>query len=206
GDPERPTVQGDSLLGSASNRSDLACIKLGIMTGYPRFLLLLTALVTLAACGGSSGSASPTGPSAVAAPTPTPAAATPTPTPAPTAAPTPAVTPTPAPTPTPTGPTTLRRTSLTGAAGHSASGTVAIVRSGSSVSLVFQSDFRIDGGVSDVILSNRQDSMDGGMNLGELKSLSGEQSYAMRNDGSDFRYVILWCRPFRVVIGVGELR
>ena len=167
-----------------------------------RFLLFLVAVAAVSACGGSSGTASPTTPSAVIASTPTPIAPSPTP------APTPAPTPQAIPTPTPAPPTsmTLRRASLSGAAGHQASGAVAIVRTGSSVDLVFQSDFKIDGGVSDVILSTRPDSMDGGMNLGELRALTGGQSYSMRNDGSDFRYVILWCRPFRVVIGFGELR
>jgi len=48
--------------------------------------------------------------------------------------------------------------------------------------------------------------MDGGLNLGDMKSTTGAQSYSMPNDGSAFRYVILWCRPFRIPIGVGELR
>lgn len=169
------------------------------MTRSAKLLLLLVALGSVPACGGSSGVASSAGPSAVMASTPAPTA-TPTPTPVPT----PVATPTP--TPTPSGPVTLRRASLSGAAGHTASGTVAIVRDGGSFDLVFQSDFRIDGGVSDVILSNRPDSMDGGANLGSLRALTGGQAYSMQNDGSGFRYVILWCRPFRVVIGVGELR
>ena len=175
-----------------------------------RLLLLLGAFLALYACGGGSDGASSVGPSAATVSTPTPVAATPVPTPAPTTTPAPTPLPTPQPTPTPTpalpSPTTLRRASMSGAAGHQSSGGVAIVRTGSSVDLVFQQNFQIDGGVNDVILSTRSDSMTGGMNLGALRSLSGEQSYSMRNDGSDFRYVILWCRPFQVVIGFGELR
>jgi hypothetical protein len=92
------------------------------------------------------------------------------------------------------------------AAGHSASGTTEIVRDGSSFSLEFRNDFRIDSGNNDVILTNSTSSMDGGRNLGNMKSTSGAQSYSMSDGGSDFRYVILWCRPFRIPIGVGELR
>lgn len=165
-------------------------------------LVVLT--VSLAACGGGSG---PSGPSSApppsATPTPTPTA-TATATPAATPAPTPVITPTP--TPTPSGPTVLRRTSFSGAAGHSASGTAEIVRDGSSFSLEFRNDFRIDSGNNDVILTNSTSSMDGGRNLGNMKSTSGAQSYSMSDGGSDFRYVILWCRPFRIPIGVGELR
>lgn len=172
------------------------------MTTSIRRCGLVVLAFSLAACGGSSG---PSGPSTV-----TPAAATPAPTPTPTATPaamptpTPAITPTP--TPTPSGPTVLRRASFSGAAGHSASGTAEIVRDGSSFSLEFRSDFRIDSGNNDVILTNSANSMDGGRNLGNMKSLTGAQSYAMSDGGSGFRYVILWCRPFRIPIGVGELR
>lgn len=162
------------------------------------FLLTLS----LAACGGGSG---PSGPSSAPPPSATPA---PTPTPTATPAATPTATPvvTPTPTPTPSGPTVLRRASFSGAAGHSASGTAEIVRDGSSFSLEFRNDFRIDSGNNDVILTNSTSSMDGGRNLGNMKSLTGAQSYAMSDGGSDFRYVILWCRPFRIPIGVGELR
>lgn len=167
-------------------------------------VVLAFSAFSLAACGGSSG---PSGPSAVTPPAATPAPTpTPTATPAATPTPTPAITPTPTPTPTPSGPTVLRRASISGAAGHSASGTAEIVRDGSSFSLEFRSDFRIDSGNNDVILTNSTSSMDGGRNLGNMKSLTGAQSYAMSDGGSDFRYVILWCRPFRIPIGVGELR
>ena len=157
---------------------------------------------SLAACGGSSG---PSGPSTVTPPASTPAP-TPTPTATPAATPTPTPVITPTPTPTPSGPTVLRRASFSGAAGHSASGSAEIVRDGSSFSLEFHNDFRIDSGNNDVILTNSTSSMDGGRNLGNMKSLTGAQSYSMSDGASDFRYVILWCRPFRIPIGVGELR
>ena len=175
-----------------------------------RFSLLVTAFLASYACGGGSDGASPAGPSAATVSTPTPVAATPAPTatPAATPIPTPVSTPQPTPTatPVPPTPTTLRRASMSGAAGHQSSGGVAIIRTGSSVDLVFEQNFQVDGGVNDVILSTRSDSMSGGMNLGALRALGGQQSYSMRNDGSDYRYVILWCRPFQVVIGFGELR
>ena len=95
---------------------------------------------------------------------------------------------------------------ITSAAGHSASGTAEIVRNGSTVTLELRSDFRIDSANNDIILTNSTTSMDGGMNLGDMRSTTGAQSYTMPNDGSSFRYIILWCRPFRIPIGVGELR
>jgi hypothetical protein len=44
------------------------------------------------------------------------------------------------------------------------------------------------------------------INLGSTRARTGAQTYAMPNDGGRYRYVMLWCRPFRVPIGVGELR
>lgn len=154
-------------------------------------------LLGLFACGGST----PTAPSIPGA-TPAPTAA-PTPTPAPT--PGPGASPTPAPT-APPGPTVLRRATLRGAHGHSCSGTAAIVQDGRTFTLELRSDFRIDTGSIDVVLSNDPDSIDGGLNLGDLKSMRGAQSYPMPNDGAAYRYLVLWCRPFRVPIGLGELR
>lgn len=156
----------------------------------PRASCLLAVSLLSAACGGGSGPSAPSAPPSTGA---TPAS-------------TPAASPAPSVTPTPSGPTILRRASIAGAAGHSASGTAEIVRNGSAITLELRSDFRIDSGNNDVILTNSTSSMDGGLNLGDMKATTGAQSYSMPNDGSGFRYVILWCRPFRIPIGVGELR
>jgi hypothetical protein len=97
---------------------------------------------------------------------------------------------------------------MRGANGHSAGGNVRIVRNGNRYRLEFGSDFRIDSGSIDVYLSRADDApASGDLNLGNMQSLTGAQSYEMgANDGSAYRYVLLWCRPFRVPIGVGELQ
>ena len=150
-----------------------------------RFIFFFISIATLglAACGG--GGASPT------APTPTPA-------------PTPVANPTPAPT---SGPVVVRGAAIRGSNGHSASGMAEIVRNGSAYTLEIRSDFRIDGGNNDVYLARQTDRVTGDdLNLGNLRSRNGAQSYEMPNDGSAYPYVIIWCRPFRVPIGWGELR
>lgn len=140
------------------------------------------AILTLFLLAGCGGGPSPTGPS-----TPPPPAA-------------------PAPTPS-AGPTVLRRATVMGANGHAAGGTAEIVRSGGAFSLELRDDFRIDTGSIDVYLANQQDRVTGAdLNLGDLRSRTGAQSYTLADDGSGFRYVLLWCRPFRVPIGIGELR
>lgn len=152
------------------------------------------------ACGGGSSPAAPSVPQ-VNTPTPTPTpAATPTPAPTPT--------PTPAPTPAPAADGVVRSARMRGANGHSAGGNARIVRTGNRYKLEFGGDFRIDSGSIDVYLSRSDDSpASGDLNLGNLQSLTGAQSYDMgSDDGSAYRYVMLWCRPFRVPIGVGELQ
>lgn len=152
--------------------------------------LAVSGLVCLAACGGSSPMA-PSNPTA----TPSPAA-TPVP------GPTPAATPTP-----PPGPLTLRTATITGANGHSGSGSAKIVQDGGQFRLEFSSSFMIGGASnSDVYLTNSTTGLANGLNLGQLRSGSGAQSYGMPNDGGGYRYVLIWCRPFRIPIGVGELR
>lgn len=154
---------------------------------FPSLLLALSA-----ACGG--GGTSPMAP----APLPTPAA---------TPAPAPAATPTPAPTPNATGTTVLRTATIRGANGHGAMGTAEIVRREGRYTLELGSTFRIDSGRNDVYLANNSGSVSSAdLNLGDMKALEGAQSYELPNDGAGYRYVLLWCRPFNVPIGIGELR
>lgn len=136
-------------------------------------------MLALAGCGGASP----------AAPTTTmPPVAAPSASPSPTA-------------------TVLRRASIRGVNGHSAMGAARIERDGSSHMLHLGEDFRIDSGNTDVYLARNPGRVDGGdLNLGELRRLTGAQSYAMPDDGGQYAHLVLWCRPFRVPIGLGELQ
>jgi hypothetical protein len=101
----------------------------------------------------------------------------------------------------------LRTASFHGAHGHSASGTARVVDVGGAYRLEFLADFKVDTGSIDVYLARGQDTVDMSrdLNLGNMLARTGAQSYAMPNAGAAYRYVLLWCRPFRVPIGVGEL-
>jgi hypothetical protein len=68
-------------------------------------------------------------------------------------------------------------------------------------------DFRIDSGRNDVYLTNSAGGISpGDLNLGDMKALSGAQSYEIPGDGARYRYVLFWCRPFQIPIALGELR
>ncbi len=96
---------------------------------------------------------------------------------------------------------------LRGANGHSVAGGAEIVRTGNSYTLELRSDFRIDIGSTDLYLARGQAGVTSDdLNLGSVRSLTGAQSFAMPNDGSAYPYVLLWCRPFRIPVGLGELR
>jgi hypothetical protein len=155
-----------------------------------RISSLMIAVVVTTACGGSTPM-EPSRQEPPAMPAPSPAA-------------TPAPTPDPMPNP---GPTVLRSAQIGGANGHSASGTAEILQDGTTFSLRFKGNFRIDSGNNDVYLTSDPGGITGSdLNLGPLRETSGAQSYTMPHDGGAYRYVMLWCRPFRVPIGVGELR
>lgn len=107
----------------------------------------------------------------------------------------------------PPGAVVLRRANLSGLNGHVASGTVEIVRDGTRHTLEFRQDFRIDLGNNDVYLA-RTATLDRGtdVKVGEINTTSGAHSFALPDAAGDYRYVFLWCRPFQVPIGRGELR
>ncbi len=157
----------------------------------PRIAVIPLLALAAAACGGGG---SPAGPSAPPPATTQPTAPTPSPTPAPTPTPAPAA-------------TVLRMASIGGANGHSAAGTARIVREGSQHRIDFSSDFRIDSSNNDIYLA-RGTSLDMSRDLfvAPLAQRTGAQSYALPDAGPQYSYVIIWCRPFRIPIGIGELR
>lgn len=160
--------------------------------------------ITAAACSSASAPAAATPPMAAgggATPVPT-ATPTPTPTPSPSAEPSPTSA------TTPSAPEVVRSARIRGANGHAASGTARILRSGGRYTLELGSDFRIDSGSNDVYLTrNSAMPADGDINLGNMQATTGSQSYDMGNNGAaGHGFVLLWCRPFRIPIAVGELQ
>lgn len=100
----------------------------------------------------------------------------------------------------------LRSAVLRGSNGHRTEGTAQIVRLGDRHSLELRDDFRTDPQVLEVRLC-RDDRCDGAfLRLGVLLHNQGAQSYPMDQDGAAYSRVVIWCIPFRVPIGLGDLR
>ncbi len=149
-----------------------------------RFLavLVVPALFLIAACGGGGGS--------------------------PTAPPPPVATPTPAPTPTPvSGLMALRSTTFQSANGYTTQGMAAIVRDGSAHRLELGADFRTSQSAAlDVRLCRETRCQSGDLDLGTIQKFSGAQQYPLPDDGSAYRYAVIWCRGVNLPFGFGELR
>lgn len=74
------------------------------------------------------------------------------------------------------------------------------------VQLNFESNFSTSNGPGlYVYLSNNQNSVSGGLDLGELKANTGAQTYEFNNPGlfNAYQYVIIYCKPFGVPFGRG---
>src|SRR5512134_2548020 len=104
----------------------------------------------------------------------------------------------PTPTPVPAGSptqTVVRAATIRGANGHGASGTARILKLGDDYVLELGDDFRIDSGNNDVMLARQADARTGSdLNLGNMRALTGRQTYALPDDGGRYSHVLLWCR------------
>lgn len=100
----------------------------------------------------------------------------------------------------------LGTATLRGVNGHRTEGTAQLVRLGETYTLNLANDFRTNSQVITVRLCRNANCSGDFLDLGALQSLRGAQSYAVPAAGTGFPFVIIWCVPFRVPIGVGELQ
>jgi len=89
--------------------------------------------------------------------------------------------------------------SFSGQNGYSASGTAVLTVDGSQASLRFESNFQTQSGPGlFVYLSPNRTNVSGGVNLGQLQSTGGEQSYTVPGsvNTADMNFAIIYCMPF----------
>jgi hypothetical protein len=101
----------------------------------------------------------------------------------------------------------LREGSFEGAAGHKAAGKAMLSMANSGVLLELSDDFSADNGPGLYLyLSNQPNNVDAGVEIAPLTKLSGPSSYGIEGVSlADFNYVIIYCKPFKVVVGRAQL-
>lgn len=115
--------------------------------------------------------------------------------------------PAPSPTPTPASATLLRSATFESANGYFTAGSAAIVREGSAHRLELREDFRTSQSAAlDVRLCRDTRCTSADLDLGTIRAFSGAQQYALPDDGSAYRYAVIWCRAVNLPFGFGELR
>jgi hypothetical protein len=100
---------------------------------------------------------------------------------------------------------TLLRSGMLMGVGHDVSGTASIYDQAGK-KIVFLSPYMSQNGPDlKVYLSKDGDATDY-INLGNLKSIIGNQSYEVPGnpDVSEYKFVIIWCQQFTVLFGVAE--
>ncbi|MDW7695323.1 DM13 domain-containing protein [Flammeovirgaceae bacterium SG7u.111] len=99
---------------------------------------------------------------------------------------------------------TQRTGTFTGLNNYSVEGTFGITENRQ---LVFQENFKADSGPGlYVYLSNNATSVQGGVELGMLKSSNGLQEYDLPSgiEANTYDHVIIHCKPFNVPFGTGK--
>jgi hypothetical protein len=102
--------------------------------------------------------------------------------------------------------TLLRSGALMGV-GHDVSGTAAIYEQ-SGKKIVFLSPYMSQNGPDLKVYLSKDGEATEYLNLGNLKSITGDQSYEVPGnpDVSDYKFVIIWCQKFTVLFGVAETK
>jgi hypothetical protein len=101
--------------------------------------------------------------------------------------------------------TLVRTGMLEGAAGHTAAGTVSIYHSNGSHTIVFDPFESQNGPDLKVYLSKSIDASEY-VNLGQLKSTMGKQSYDVPAgvNVASYPFVLIWCEKFTVIFARSE--
>lgn len=98
--------------------------------------------------------------------------------------------------------------SFTGASNHITTGGVSIVETSAGSVVLLAADFSLDGAPDPRVGLGKDGTYDEATDLGELRSITGLQAYAVPAgvDASAYNEVYIWCRKFSVPLGVASLK
>lgn len=105
------------------------------------------------------------------------------------------------------GGTVLVQGNFSGSGGHSVSGIAKIVDNNGAKTVRLENFSSTNGPDLKVYLAKDIDAASF-MNLGNLKSISGNQNYTLTGmpDIDQYKYVLIWCQQFGVGFGTAELK
>ncbi|MBT29022.1 DM13 domain-containing protein [Chondrinema litorale] len=101
---------------------------------------------------------------------------------------------------------TERRGTFAGLNSYDVEGDFILEQKGSSLELTFSGNFSATQGPGlHVYLTNNNNSVSGGVDLGELKANSGAQTYEIEDTElfNAYSYIMIYCQPFGVPFGLG---
>jgi len=101
-----------------------------------------------------------------------------------------------------------RMASFQGSSSYNVSGDAVLDEIDGFLKLKFEDNFSASSGPGlHVYLSNYSSGVNGGVDLGELKANSGEQEYNIPTNVNlnTYDFIIIYCQPFEVTFGYGEL-
>lgn len=96
---------------------------------------------------------------------------------------------------------------FSGASGHKTSGTVAVNKSAKKITIRLGNSFSLDRAPDPYVTLGRGNRPVAGGYVGKLRKKRGRQAYSVRANAkrSGATQVIIWCRRYRVPLGIAPL-
>jgi hypothetical protein len=100
----------------------------------------------------------------------------------------------------------LAQGSLSGTPGHSVSGTAKLIEE-NGVKIVRLENFSSTNGPDLKVYLAKDANASVFINLGNLKSVSGNQNYAITGmvSATEYKYILIWCQQFGVLFGSAQI-
>ena len=102
--------------------------------------------------------------------------------------------------------TVLAQGSLSGTPGHSVSGTAKLIEE-NGVKIIRLENFSSTNGPDLKVYLAKDANASVFINLGNLKSVSGNQNYAISGmvNATEYKYILIWCQQFGVLFGSAQI-
>ncbi|WP_437395947.1 Ig-like domain-containing protein [Flagellimonas lutimaris] len=97
---------------------------------------------------------------------------------------------------------------ITSTSGYALEGSFTLEASGNNLILSIDDDYSATSSLPGLYLylTNNPNSINGALEVGPVTVFQGAHSYIIKNAGiNDYQYLLYWCKPFSVKVGVGQI-